>query len=126
MKKLCYPKQRKELMPCPTWKADDPIFSCPPVVHDNSRALRHCASPHLATGYAAAGGVGSIADTNPLAELGDLSAIGDEIEGFPIRREIPEVVEEIADASDVVGIEPSALEFLVRVVIWADQRVRGA
>ncbi|MGO9701175.1 MAG: hypothetical protein ACLPX7_18135 [Xanthobacteraceae bacterium] len=44
------------------------------------------------------------------------------LEELEIRPEILEAAGEIADASDVPGIETERLEFLVRIVVWADRR----
>jgi hypothetical protein len=56
---------------------------------------------------------------SPFARLGDLSAIESELAAIQIPREILEVAEEIADASDVPGIETGPLEHLVRFLLWA-------
>ena len=43
------------------------------------------------------------------------------IEELAVPQEILEAAGVIADASDVLGIETSRLEFLVRTVVWADR-----
>ena len=46
------------------------------------------------------------------------------LEALGVSREILEAAEEIADASDVPGIERSRLEYLLRLVIVLDRRSR--
>ena len=41
---------------------------------------------------------------------------------FPVPTEILEVAAEIADGSDVPGIESSRLQYLVRLLIWSARR----
>jgi hypothetical protein len=47
-----------------------------------------------------------------------LSAIHAELAAIELPKEMMAVEEEIADGSDVVGIEKWRLEFLVRFVLW--------
>ena len=50
--------------------------------------------------------------------LHELSAIESELALIEPPKEMMAVVEEIADGSDVVGIEKWRLEYLVRFVLW--------
>lgn len=56
----------------------------------------------------------------------DLLARESAIGSLYVRPEILEAAEEIADLSDVVGIERSSLEWLVRVVLFLDRQEREA
>ena len=78
-------------------------------------------------GAAQTGGEGiSHLGANRLSVPVDWNSIEDEIGKFPIPREIWEVAVEIVDSSDVVGMERSVLEFLIRFVIWTDRKAGSA
>jgi hypothetical protein len=62
------------------------------------------------------------AETNPSEFLSVLAAPGGPLSAIQIPREILALAEEIADGSDVPGLERSRLEFFLRMVLFLDRQ----